>query len=293
MNLIEKIIANYKNSDEFKRLYHGRGEKEYKFLTIDSINDTLFIQFYEEVDEKPFLEIFKKAPKKYKNIIVKRRYKNEKCKVKSEKLFVLRGIIPNNAIAIENGIKFKLNFYNQNIGYFGDTRNVRSYVEKISKGKRVLNLFAYTCGFSLFARRGGAEYVANVDMNKSVLATGMANHQINGLDIKNISFWPYNILKAFNKLKKQAPYDIIIIDPPTHQKGSFVASKDYIKIVKKLPLLSNDKTTLIACINSPKFTKEELTQMIESNTFFKFQKQIPNPKEYTDSTLKSLVFNIQ
>ena len=291
MNLIETVIKKYENSDEFKRLYHGRGEKTYPFLTIDSINDTLFIQFYEKADEKPFLEIFKKAHEKYKNIIVKRRYlmDNGKCKMENV-IFTLRGIIPNDAVAIENGIKFKLNFYNQNIGYFGDTKNVRSYVEKISKGKRVLNLFAYTCGFSLFARKGGAEYVANVDMNKSVLATGMANHQINGLDIKNISFWPYNILKAFNKLKKQAPYDIIIIDPPTHQKGSFVASKDYIKIVKKLPLLSNDKTTLIACINSPKFTKEELTQMIESNTSFKFQKQIPNPKEYTDSTLKSLVF---
>ena len=284
MNLFE--IINQPTTEEFKRLYHGRGEKTYPFLTIDSINDTLFIQFYEEVDEKPFLEIFKKAPEKYKNIIIKRRYLMD-----NGKLFALRGKIPDNAVAIENGIKFKLNFYNQNIGYFGDTRNARSYVEKISKGKKILNLFAYTCGFSLFARRGGAKYIANVDMNKSVLATGMANHQINGLDIKNISFWPYNILKAFAKMKKHAPYDIIIIDPPTHQKGSFIASKDYIKIIKKLPLLSHENTTVLACINSPKFTKEELIKMIESNTSLKFQKQIPNPEEYTNSTLKSLIFS--
>jgi len=284
MDLFE--IINQPTTEEFKRLYHGRGEKTYPFLTIDSINDTLFIQFYEKVDEKPFLEIFKKAPEKYKNIIVKRRYLMD-----NEKLFTLRGIIPDNAVAIESNMKFKLNFYNQNIGYFGDTRNSRSYVEKISKDKKVLNLFAYTCGFSLFARRGGAKYIANVDMNKSVLATGMANHQINGLNIKNISFWPYNILKAFTKMKKQAPYDIIIIDPPTHQKGSFIASKDYIQIIKKLPLLSHENTTVLACINSPKFTKEELIKMIESNTSFKFQKQIPNPEEYTNSTLKSLIFS--
>jgi len=284
MNLFE--IINQPTTEEFKRLYHGRGEKTYPFLTIDSINDTLFIQFYEEVDEKPFLEIFKKAPEKYKNIIIKRRYLMD-----NGKLFALRGKIPDNAVAIENGIKFKLNFYNQNIGYFGDTRNARSYVEKISKGKKILNLFAYTCGFSLFARRGGAKYIANVDMNKSVLAIGLTNHQINGLDIKNISFWPYNILKAFAKMKKHAPYDIIIIDPPTHQKGSFIASKDYIKIIKKLPLLSHENTTVLACINSPKFTKEELIKMIESNTSLKFQKQIPNPEEYTNSTLKSLIFS--
>ncbi len=284
MDLFE--IINQPTTEEFKRLYHGRGEKTYPFLTIDSIDEILFIQFYEKVDEKPFLEIFKKAPEKYRNIIVKRRYLMD-----NEKLFTLRGIIPDNAAAIENGMKFKLNFYNQNIGYFGDTKNARSYVEKISKGKKILNLFAYTCGFSLFARRGGAKYIANVDMNKSVLATGLTNHQINGLDIKNISFLPYNILKAFAKIKKQAPYDIIIIDPPTHQKGSFIASKDYIKIIKKLPLLSHENTTVLACINSLKFTKEELIKMIESNTSFKFQKQIPNPEEYTNSTLKSLIFS--
>ena len=290
MDLFE--IINQPTTEEFKRLYHGRGEKTYPFLTIDSIDETLFIQFYEKVDEKPFLEIFKKAPEKYKNIIVKRRYENEKCKVKSEKLFALRGIIPDNAVAIENGIKFKLNFYNQNIGYFGDTKNARSYVEKISKDKKVLNLFAYTCGFSLFARRGGAKYIANVDMNKSVLAIGLTNHRINSLEIKNISFLPYNILKSFNKLKKQAPYDIIIIDPPTFQKGSFIASKDYTKIIKKLHQLSYKNTTLLGCINSPKFSEEAFIKKVEENSNFKFEKRINPPEEYKNSTLKSLIFKL-
>ena len=287
MNLMEKITSNYENTDEFKRLLHGRGEKEFKYLTIDSIDEVLFVQFYEKVPENEILNTLKNFIKKtrHKHIIVKRRYSNE--------TFAAAGEIPEEYFAIENGIKFKLNFYNQNIGYFGDMKNSRKFIESIAKDKKILNLFAYTCGFSLFARRGGAEYVANVDMNKSVLATGMANHQINGLDIKNISFWPYNILKAFPKLKKHSPYDIIIIDPPTHQKGSFIASKDYIKIVKKLPVLSHKSTILLACINSPNFSKEELVEMIESNTSFKFQNRIKNPEEYTNSTLKSLVFNIQ
>jgi 23S rRNA (cytosine1962-C5)-methyltransferase len=287
MNLLSKLISNYTGSEEFKRLYHGRGEKEYEFLTIDSINEILFVQFYHEVEENAVLKILKNFIKntRHKHIVVKRRYNNE--------TFAFTGEIPNEYFAVENGIKFKLNFRNQNIGYFGDMKNSRKYIETIAKNKKILNLFAYTCGFSLFARRGGAEYIANVDMSKSVLATGMANHKINGLDIKNISFWPYNILKAFPKLKRQAPYDIIIIDPPTHQKGSFVASKDYIKIIKKLPSLSHQNTTLLACINSPKFSKEELINMIELNTSFKFKTQIPNPEEYTNSTLKSLVFSIQ
>jgi len=291
MDLFE--IINQPTTEEFKRLYHGRGEKTYPFLTIDSIDETLFIQFYEKVDEKPFLEIFKKAPEKYKNIIVKRRYlmDNGKCKMENG-VFTLRGIIPDNAVAIENGMKFKLNFYNQNIGYFGDTKNARSYVEKISKDKKILNLFAYTCGFSLFARRGGAKYIANVDMNKSVLAIGLTNHRINSLEIKNISFLPYNILKSFNKLKKQAPYDIIIIDPPTFQKGSFIASKDYTKIIKKLHQLSYKNTTLLGCINSPKFSEEAFIKKVEENSNFKFEKRINPPEEYKNSTLKSIIFKL-
>jgi 23S rRNA (cytosine1962-C5)-methyltransferase len=280
MDLLE--IINQPTTEEFKRLYHGRGEKTYPFLTIDSIGDILFVQFYENVDEKPFLDIFKKAPLKYKNIIIKRRYNNE--------TFTLRGNIPKNAVALENNIKFKLNFQNQNIGYFGDAKNIRSYVKKISKEKSVLNLFAYTCGFSLFARKAGASFVANVDMSKSALATGMANHHINNLDIKNIAFWPYNILKAFAKLTKKAPYDIIIIDPPTFQKGSFIASRDYIKIIKKLPLLKHRQTTLIACVNDPKITEDEFISLIEKNSDFKFKEKILPPKEYTNSTLKALVF---
>jgi 23S rRNA (cytosine1962-C5)-methyltransferase len=285
-NLINRLL-NQKTTKEFKRLYHGRGEKKFKFLTIDSIDNILFVQFYEETNqENEILESLKNYIKntRHDTIIVKKRYTNE--------TFAHIGEIPTNHFALENGVKFKLNFFNQNIGYFGDMKNGRSYIEQISKDKSVLNLFSYTCGFSLFARRGGAKFIANVDMSKSALATGMANHQINNFDIKNISFWPYNILKAFPKLRKNAPYDIIIIDPPSYQKGSFIASKDYIKIIKKLPELSHNNTTLLACINYPKFTDEELIQMIEKNSQFKFQQKLPNPEEYTNSTLKSLVFEV-
>ncbi|NPA12221.1 MAG: methyltransferase domain-containing protein [Epsilonproteobacteria bacterium] len=281
MNLLE--IINTPTNEEFKRLYHGRGEKTYPFLTIDSINDTLLIQFYKEADEKPFLDIFAKAPRKYKNVIIKKRITQE--------VFALRGKIPNNAVAVENGILFKLNFYNQNIGYFGDMKNARAEIAKISKDKSVLNLFAYTGGFSLFAKKGGAKLIANVDMNKGALKTAQQNHVLNNLETKGVLFWQYNILKAFNRLKKKAPYDIIIIDPPSFQKGSFEANKDYPKLLKKIPSLSHNNTLLVCAINSPLISKNELKQTVEENCGFTFYKEIPPPKEYTNSTLKTLIFN--
>jgi len=269
-------------TDEFKRLYHGRGEKRFKFLTIDTIGENLFIQFYEQHELENRIIKDLKDFFNHKNIIIKRRYSNE--------TFAVKGVVPDEAFAKENGILFKLNFYNQNIGFFGDTKNAREFIGKIAKDKSILNLFSYTCGFSLYAKKNGAKFIANVDMSKSALKTGMKNHAINNLSTKDVAFWPYNILKAFNKLKKRSPYDIIIIDPPTHQKGSFIASQDYIKIIKKLDSLSHTQTTLLACINSPKFSKEELISMIETNSPFKFKHQIPNPQEYTNSTLKALWF---
>ena len=269
-------------TEEFKRLYHGRGEKKYKFLTIDSIDEVLFVQFYEKVDEKPVLEFLKEYIKntRHKNIIVKRRYKNE--------TYAYTGEIPDKYFALENGLKFILNFYNQNIGYFGDMKNTREYVEKISKDKKVLNLFSYTCGFSLYVRRGGASEIINIDMNKGVLTTGQKNHQINNLHLKNIRFLRRDVLKE--NFKKFSPYDIIIIDPPSFQKGSFIASRDYIKIIKKLNNISNENTTLIACVNSPQISKEDLKNLVEENSNFKYKKEVKPPKEYTNSTLKSLIF---
>ncbi|NPA88151.1 MAG: methyltransferase, partial [Epsilonproteobacteria bacterium] len=61
-------------------------------------------------------------------------------------------------------------------------------------------------------------------------------------------------------------------------------------IIRKLDTLSHEKTELLACVNSPSFSKEELTSIIENNSHFKFQTQIPNPEDYTNSTLKALVF---
>ena len=268
-------------SQEFKRLYHGRGEKTYPFLTIDSIEDSILIEFYEKKEETPFINYLKNYISKthHKNIILKRRYKNE--------TLAIVGKIPNKIFAIENKIKFKLNLFNQNIGYFGDIKPLRSYIEQISKNKTVLNLFSYTCGFSMFSRRGGAKRIVNIDMNKSVLKTGLINHQINNLSTKNISFLQHNALKSnYKKLL----YDIIIIDPPSFQKGGFDINKDYEKLIKKTTKHLKEGGILFATINSPKYDYEFLKNIVEKNSYLKMKKIIPPNKDYINSTLKIIEF---
>jgi 23S rRNA (cytosine1962-C5)-methyltransferase len=255
----------------FKRIYHGRGVGD--FFTIDKINKTLFIQLYE--DKKINLDNFVKTSE-FENIIFKQKWDN--------KTYAIKGKIPKEDLVIENGIKFIINYINQNIGYFGDMANTRDYLKKISKDKKVLNLFAYSCGFSLFALSGGAKEVINVDMSKSALKLGMRNHSINNLS--GAKFWRLDILKSHKKLLKHSPYDIVILDPPTFQK-SFIAKRDYEKLVKKIA--SYKPKIVIAANNDP---KTSLDQFLGYFKDYKLKTIIPPPKEYINSSLKVALFTL-
>jgi len=297
--IAKELEQNAKGLDEeFRRLFHGRGGiwEEWRFVTVDSIDSVLLVQFFYDAPkmiQQKVIETVKKFMQnsRHSTLVLKHRY------IKGSKTEVLQGEIPEDLVAKERGLKFALNLLdNQNIGYFGDMKNGRAFVESIAKDKKVLNLFSYTCGFSLAAKRGGAKEVANVDMSKKALSVGMKNHALNNLEQKGVSFLPYNILKSFPKLKRKAPYDIIIIDPPTFQKGSFEAQKDYQKIIAKLPELASDDAVVLACLNSPdldsRFLIDQITTLAPS---FEYVKRLENVKEYKSAdeerSLKNLVFH--
>ena len=290
-------VALKERTSEFRRIFHGRGGlwEELRFVTIDSFSGVVFVQFFKLPSDEQQEELFAILTQyvqtnNYKALVLKRRY------IKGSKTELLFGEVEENLTITENGIRFAVElFSNQNIGYFGDMRNGRSYIESIAQGKKVLNLFSYTCGFSLFASRGGASGIVNVDMSKSSLAVGMKNHQINNLETKGVSFLPYNILKSFARLKRKAPFDVIIIDPPTFQRGSFEATKDYQKIIAKLPQLASENAVLLACLNAPELDEEFLKQQVASLApSFVFQERLANLQEYKSldeqRSLKNLVF---
>ena len=296
--LKEIILENLENkSVEFKRVFHGRGNfyDGFHYLIVDSINDILMATFFEEVDENTQKEIIKildevYATKGFKTLIIQRRYKKDNL------YEIVRGKISENAIAYENCLKYSLNFSNQNIGIFPDMKNGRSFIKEISKDKNVLNLFSYTCAFSVSAISGGALKVVNVDMAKNALTTGRTNHHLNNLDTKKVKFLPYDILKSWNRIKKEGPYDIIVIDPPSFQKGSFEASKDYEKIIRRLNELAAPNCTILSCLNAPEldsdFIKNKFAEFAPS---FKFVKRLDNVEEFVtnneEKSLKNLIFS--
>ncbi len=280
---------------EFKRLFHGRGGlfKGWKHLTIDSIDDILSVALYsKETQERELLEMLKSflCTSRHNTIILQRRY------LKGSPSELIVGKLNEDIFVIENGIKMKLNLLsNKNSGYFPDMKNGRQFVRENSKGKNVLNLFSYTCGFSLAAAFGEAKSISNIDMSKGALRIGRANHHLNNLNRRGISFHPYNILKSFSRIKKKGPYDFIIIDPPTFQRGSFEATKDYIKLITKLPQIASKDALLLACLNSPDLESAFIIELIkEWAPSFEYIKRLDNVKEFAseneERSLKNLVF---
>ena len=282
---------------EFKRVFHGRGAlyDGYNFLTIDSIDTILSVAFYMPCDEhieNSILDMLKNLinTTRHDTIILQKRY------IKKSAPVLIVGKLKEQTYAIENDIKFLLNLKsNQNSGYFPDMKVGREYIKSISKDKKVLNLFSYTCGFSLSAITGGASKVINMDMSKGALNIGRENHRLNNLDTSKVKFYPHNILKSFSKIKKDGAYDIVIIDPPTFQKGSFVATNDYIKIIKRLDDISNPNCIVLACLNAPQLDSDFIIDLFNENTKqFTFIKKLDNLEEFKAKTqeksLKNLVF---
>jgi len=286
-----------KTTEEFQRLFHGRGGlyEGWRHLSVDQINpDILNIALYfQEENEEDLLSMLMGLASElgYETVVVQRRYQRG---APSEILF---GDLPENLFIIENGMKLKINLLsNKNSYYFPDMKNGRAFIRKEAANKHVLNLFAYTCAFSVAAKFGNAASVVNIDMSKGALKVGMANHSLNALDPKGVSYLPYNILKSFSSIKKKGPYDLIIIDPPTFQRGSFEATKDYEKIIKKLPQIASDNAILLACLNSPDLTSDFLIEMIEKwAPSFQFQQKLANVNSFASAdeerSLKNLVFS--
>lgn len=119
----------------------------------------------------------------------------------------------------ENGISLKVDFEKgQKTGFFLDQRDNRNLVKTMAAGKKVLNTFCYTGGFSIYALGGDAELVHSVDSSKEAIAMCNENITLNGYDDRHQSY----VADCFDFLKEAENdlYDIIILDPPAFAKSA-------------------------------------------------------------------------
>lgn len=164
----------------------------------------------------------------------------------------------------EYGLKFKVNLIDYlDTGLFLDHRETRKMIGSLAKGKRVLNLFAYTCAFSIHAAAGGALMTKSVDMSNTYTAWGRENFNLNGFDEKNHPIVRDDCLKfLIDEVKRRQTYDLIILDPPTISRSKkmdqmFDVQIDYVYLFQQIKRLLSDDGALYFSTNSRRFILDE------------------------------------
>jgi len=153
-------------------------------------------------------------------------------------MILLGDAITNPLIFSEKGLKFEVDpVHGQKTGFFLDQRENRARVEKLAKGKRVLNAFAYTGGFSIYAARGGAKEVTSLDASPAAIDAAKRNFALNFGNSKIHSGIVGDAFAVMQGMKKEnRRFEMVIIDPPSfaHKKSQI---ENAIRAYRKLTRL--------------------------------------------------------
>ncbi len=281
-----------------QRIFHGRGHTYpgLEWLTVDWFAPVVMATLFNEPSDESYqqlkqtLQDLLDQQHAVSTIYVQHRYRRD---VEDE---WLGEPLTSTHYGRRKNLVFELNLGNrQNTGYFLDMEPGRQWLEAKPQGSRGVNLFAYTCALSAVALSAGAKEVFNVDMSKSALVTGQRNHQKN--DLRGGRFIRQDVFKCWKKLAKDGPFDWVVVDPPSYQPGSFVATKDYAKLIRHLAKIISSGTQVLACLNAPQLDSQFLIEAFAENLpQAKFIKRLAGsddfPEAEPEKSLKCLVFQV-
>ncbi len=282
--------------EQCRRLFHGRGHTYpgYEHINIDWLPPVALITLYKEEADELLQSMANQLVEQLPGCrSVQVQYR---CR-RMAPFEVLCGEDIEELVVDENGLKYSLRLgTTQNTGLFLDMRNGRDWVRQHAAGKRVLNLFSYTCAFSVAALAGGAMRVVNIDVSKAALNRGRENHRLNGQDLDKVVFQGIDIFKSFSRIRRHSPYELLICDPPSLQKGRVDIQRDYKKIIRRIPEIMSPGGQLMLCLNSPlldeKFLLETVAEECPDCTFVE---RLANPEAFREAMagrgLKVMVFS--
>lgn len=265
--LLDAIAAMPLPADA-QRIFHGRGGlyPGCEAWTLDAFPPVMVVTCFAPATDAQLAAVgaalqarcAQLAPDQALNWVFQQRGEAQRSAGRAETR-LMSGSVPDPHVVTEAGARYRVHvLHGQNHGLFLDMAEGRHWVRtwaaafapQHGHGPRALNLFAYTCAFSVAALQGGAAQVINIDMARGALATGQHNHALNAL-AGGAQFWPHDIFSSWAKIARHGPYDLIIADPPSHQKGSFVAPKDYPRLMRRLPDLLAPGGHALLCVNAP------------------------------------------
>lgn len=229
-------IADNPNNNTY-RLVHGEGD-HLPGLVIDIYGKTAVMQAHSVGMHVCRMDIARQLKSVMGDRLENVYYKSEttlpyKADLGQENGFIFGGSEDNTAI--ENGLKFYVDWLRgQKTGFFVDQRENRSLLEHFAKGKRVLNMFCYTGGFSFYAMRGGAEIVHSVDSSAKAIELTNRNVELNFPGDNRHQAFCEDAFKYLEQAGDQ--YNLIILDPPAfakHRGALHNALKGYTRLNNK------------------------------------------------------------
>ncbi|MBK8700857.1 MAG: class I SAM-dependent methyltransferase [Saprospiraceae bacterium] len=183
----------------------------------------------------------------------------------------------------ENGYNFLVNLQDYlDTGLFLDHRITRKMVGEESAGKKMLNLFAYTGSFSVYAAMGGASKVHTVDLSNTYLNWAKKNFQLNGLMPDNFEFSSADVLHWLPTCKS-GQYDLVVCDPPTFSNSKKMTTildtqRDHVRIINECLRVMTPGGHLYFSTNYRKFKLQEaeiqassITDITAKTTPFDFE----------------------
>ena len=318
MQALLDTISHMPLPEGAQRIFHGRGglHPGCEQWVLDAFPPVFVLTSFQEVPEEDVAQVQAAIAARWQQIAPGQALNLAfQCRQLAQKLAhqtaqgdtQLRcGTVPDPHVVSESDARYRVHVMRgQNHGLFLDMAEGRRWVSahvaqhaqahpEPWEGLKVLNLFAYTCAFSVVALRAGARQVVNLDMSHGALNIGQQNHQLNGLT-QGANFLPHDIFTTWGKVNRMGPYGLIIVDPPSYQKGSFVATKDYARLIRRLPDLLLPGGHALLCLNAPEMGPEFITeQMQELTPELTFVERLANPTAFADvapeRALKVLVY---
>jgi 23S rRNA (cytosine1962-C5)-methyltransferase len=148
---------------------------------------------------------------------------------------LLRGSDPGEIEVLERGVRFRVRPGDgqKDVGLYPDMRDNRAWLDPHWRGRSLLNLFAHTCAFSVFAARAGAASTVSVDLSAAYLERGAANFRHNGLPVPELL--AEDCFRALDRFRRQGrTFDVVLLDPPGHShgpEGTWSGERDYARLV--------------------------------------------------------------
>lgn len=217
---LRKALGLFSDDNDTCRLIHGEGDG-LPGLIVDVYADTAVVQSHSIgmhlVRQSLAKAIVAQVPQ-VNNIY----YKSEatlpfKAPIDPEDGYLIGGATEHESVGREKGLLFHVDWLRgQKTGFFVDQRENRSLLEQYSPGRKVLNMFCYTGGFSVYALRGGAELVHSVDSSAKAIELTNMNVELNFPGDSRHAAYAEDAFRYMNANEKK--YDLIVLDPPAFAK---------------------------------------------------------------------------